>query len=138
MNGDAGVMSAYGGGSSTAAANDDTSLIRPNFKQKFRPTVVQMLIHQVLVNKLAGRVYDSEECSAWTREIADDIRARLKELNLDRYKFVVQVVIGEMRGEGVKMNCRCFWDPDADNLAQDLFTNDSMFCVAAAFGVFYY
>ena len=24
------------------------------------------------------------------------------ELNLERYKYVVQVVIGEMRGEGVK------------------------------------
>eukprot|EP00058_Branchiostoma_floridae_P000484 XP_002585972.1 hypothetical protein BRAFLDRAFT_255806 [Branchiostoma floridae] len=62
----------------------------------------------------------------------------VSELPYDRYKFVVQVVIGEQKGEGVKMACRSFWDADTDNYAQDIFMNDSLFCVAAAFGVFYY
>ncbi|ELU01365.1 hypothetical protein CAPTEDRAFT_90344 [Capitella teleta] len=59
-------------------------------------------------------------------------------MDYERYKFVVQVVIGEQRGEGVKMGCRCFWDSDSDSYAQDLFLNDSLFCVAAVFGVYYY
>lgn len=51
------------------------------------------------------------------------------ELQLDRYKYVVQVVIGEQRGEGVKMACRCLWDSDTDNYAQDVFMNVSIICL---------
>ena len=45
------------------------------------------------------------------------------EMEYERYKFVVQCVIGEQKGEAVKMACRCFWDSDTDNYAQDVFIN---------------
>ncbi|KAM4895123.1 dynein light chain Tctex-type protein 2B isoform 5-T10 [Sylvia borin] len=61
-----------------------------------------------------------------------------REEGYDRYKMVVQVVIGEQRGEGVNMAARCFWDADTDSCAHDVFMNDSLFCVVAAFGCFYY
>ncbi|KAI9183709.1 hypothetical protein H9P43_004627 [Blastocladiella emersonii ATCC 22665] len=134
-------MNALDGAASVASSHhreEDAILIRPNYKDKFKPSVVQAIIRQVLVEQLSGKAYSADECSAWTRDIADTIRARLKNLALDRYKYMVQVVIGEMHGEGARMNCRCFWDPDTDNLAQDTFTNDSLFCVAVAFGVFNY
>ena len=59
-------------------------------------------------------------------------------LNLHRYKIVVEVVIGEQRGEGVRMGTRCLWDSDTDSYASDVFMNDSLFCCAAAFGIYYY
>jgi hypothetical protein len=59
-------------------------------------------------------------------------------LDYDRYKFIVNVAIGEIRGEGVKVGARCFWDADTDNMAQETFMNDTLFCVAVAFGVYYY
>jgi hypothetical protein len=36
---------------------------------------------------------------------------------------MVQVVIGEQRGEGVRMGCRCFWDADTDSYVSDTFVN---------------
>ena len=45
------------------------------------------------------------------------------ELELPRYKFVVQVVIGEDRGACVRMGCRCFWDAETDNYAEDTYRN---------------
>ena len=94
-------------------------------------------------------------------------RSKLKsELELPRYKFVVQVVIGEDRGACVRMGCRCFWDAETDNYAEDTYRNvrsrapalrqsapartaaicrrpparaqDSLFCVAAAYGAYLY
>ncbi|KAI9219894.1 Tctex-1 family-domain-containing protein [Blastocladiella britannica] len=121
-----------------AAPSEDSTLIRPNYKQKFKPSIAQSILRQVLAENLAGKSYNAEECSAWTRTIADTVRHKLKELSLDRYKYMVQVVIGEMHGEGARMNCRAFWDPDTDNMAQETFMNDSLFCVAVVFGVFYY
>lgn len=55
-----------------------------------------------------------------------------------RYKLMVQVVIGQQKGEGVRMGTRCFWDAESDNYASDTFTNDSLFCVATAYGVYMY
>ncbi len=71
--------------------------------------------------------------------MTDEIKNRLKlEFDLPRYKFVVQVVIGEQRGEGVRMGCRCFWDADTDNYAEETYRNDSLFCVVAAFAAYLY
>ena len=53
-------------------------------------------------------------------------------------QLAVNVVIGEQRGQGIKVGCRCFWDSDTDNYAQHLYMNESMFCLATAFGVFFY
>ncbi len=44
-------------------------------------------------------------------------------LNLPRYKFLVQVVIGEQKGAGVRMGCRCFWDDQTDSVASETFVN---------------
>ncbi|KAL7752769.1 hypothetical protein RI367_001771 [Sorochytrium milnesiophthora] len=134
----------------TAEAGDGY-LIRPNFKHKFKPSVAQKIIHQVLVEKLSGQAYSADNATQWTRDISDDIRNRLKDEQNERYKFVVNVVLGEQRGEGARMGCRCFWDQDTDNLAQDMYMNrlthlrpslsvpqDSLFCVAVVFAVYYY
>lgn len=83
--------------------------------------------------------YNPELTGQWTREIADEIKSKLKnDLELPRYKFVVQVVVGEQRGEGVRMGCRCLWDADTDSYAEESYRNDSLFCVAAVFGAYLY
>jgi len=71
-----------------------------------------------------ARSYSPELTAQWTRELADGIKQSIKtQLELPRYKIVVQVVIGEMRGEGVRMGCRCFWDADTDNYADESYRN---------------
>ncbi|XP_048356894.1 dynein light chain Tctex-type protein 2B [Sphaerodactylus townsendi] len=112
--------------------------LRPAFHHKFRSSVVKECIHEVLKEELAGVQYSTEEIPSITKQLSEKIRDTLKEKGFHRYKIVVQVVIGEQRGEGVNMAARCFWDADTDNYAQDVFMNESLFCVAAAFGCFYY
>ncbi|CAM9668988.1 unnamed protein product, partial [Choristocarpus tenellus] len=64
-----------------------------------------------------------DHATAQTKKICDTIKDGLKGMNLDRYKYVVQVVIGEQRGAGVRMANRCFWDSDTDNCASETFMN---------------
>ncbi|PAA59268.1 hypothetical protein BOX15_Mlig022615g1 [Macrostomum lignano] len=116
----------------------NTYVIRPNFESKFRPLLAKPVIHEVLVERLTDKAYDKEATSGLCKELTDEIKARLRANGFERYKFVVQVAIGEQRGQGVKMACRCLWDSDSDNYVQDIFMNDSLFCVAVAFGVFHY
>jgi len=47
----------------------------------------------------------------------------LPALQYDRYKYIVQVYIGERREQGVRVGCRCFWDANSDNQASESFTN---------------
>ncbi|KAM4041569.1 dynein light chain Tctex-type protein 2B isoform 2-T2 [Anomaloglossus baeobatrachus] len=112
--------------------------IRPNFQHKFRTAAVRNCIRSVLKEELKSKQYIPEEVPELTRSLSETIKDKLKDMGFDRYKMVVQVVIGEQRGEGVKMAARCFWDADTDNYAEEVFMNESLFCVAAAFGCFYY
>ncbi|CAD5118116.1 DgyrCDS6855 [Dimorphilus gyrociliatus] len=111
----------------TNQQNEETSqntyIIRPSYQSKFRSAAVKETIHQVLKEHLKEKIYSAEDSMMWTRDISEDIKAKVKDLGYERYKLLVQVVIGELRGEGVKMACRCFWDSDTDNYAQDVFMN---------------
>ncbi|KAM9503244.1 dynein light chain Tctex-type protein 2B isoform 2-T2 [Salvelinus alpinus] len=121
-----------------ADTGGNTYLIRPNYHHKFKAAVVKECIRDILREQLSGVQYDPDEVGVLSRSLADCIKDKLKDVGFDRYKLVVQVVIGEQRGEGVKMAARCFWDADTDSYAQDIFMNDSLFCVAAAFGSYFY
>ena len=80
-------------------------------------------MEEVLREKLTGATYHPDNTSQWTREIADEIKQSLKLQDMDRYKYVVQVMIGEQRGEGVSMSARCFWDQKRDHYVQKTFQN---------------
>ncbi|OCT80646.1 dynein light chain Tctex-type protein 2B [Xenopus laevis] len=119
-------------------SGENTYSIRPNFQHKFKSASVKDCIRSVLKEELSDKQYVPEEVPQLTRFLSETIKDRLKDMGFDRYKMVVQVVIGEQRGEGVKMAARCFWDADTDNYAEDVFMNEYLFCVVAAFGCFYY
>ncbi|KAG8444882.1 hypothetical protein GDO86_009874 [Hymenochirus boettgeri] len=121
-----------------AESGENTYIIRPNFQHKFRAATVKECIRSVLKEELGNKQYIAEEVPQLTRFLSELIKDKLKEMGFDRYKMVVQVVIGEQRGEGVKMAARCFWDADTDNYAEDVFMNEYLFCVVAAFGCFHY
>jgi hypothetical protein len=97
--------------------------LRPAYKNSFHPALAKQIIKGVLTERLSNKTYNAELTSQWTRDIADDIKGKLKELNLERYKYVVNVAIGEQRGEGIRIGCRCFWDSDVDSSATETFMN---------------
>ena len=67
---------------------------------------MQEIIHVALNDQLGGKVYDANKVSQWSKNIADNVKSQVKTLGYDRYKIVVEVVIGEQRGEGVRMGSR--------------------------------
>ncbi|XP_053169145.1 dynein light chain Tctex-type protein 2B [Hemicordylus capensis] len=122
----------------SAVSPTRTYSLRPAFQHKFRSSTVKECIHEVLKEELTGVQYTPEDIPQLTKSLSETIRNKLKEKGFQRYKIMVQVVIGEQRGEGVNMAARCFWDADTDNYAHDVFMNDSLFCVVVAFGCFFY
>jgi hypothetical protein len=128
-----------------------------SYREKVPISAMKEIIHECLIEKLTGQQYEGEKCNEAAKQLADLIRNRLKSLDYDRYKFVVQVLIGERREQGVYFGTRCFWDSNTDNQASDTFTNvsdsnlildlsdfflvfiqDHIFCTATAYAVYLY
>ena len=122
---------------SSASAVSDLQ-IRPSYQAMFKPRQVESMMSSFVSSFLSAKAYDPAETSGWAKELACGIKNQLKELKLPRYKYLVQVVIGENKGAGVRCGCRCLWDQQSDKMAQTHYTNDSLFAVVAAFGVYLY
>lgn len=97
--------------------------IRPHLHEKFKPLSAKEIIHDVLFEQLATKTYDAQAAAQWTKDIADIIERKIKDLQFKRYKYIVNVVLGQQHGAGVKIGTRCIWDAEADTYAYDSFIN---------------
>jgi hypothetical protein len=99
---------------------------------------VKTIIQQTLYERLDQAIYDKDQAPGWAHEIAEEIKKKLLEMELSRYKYIVNVTILENKGAGARMQVNCLWDSDTDNLAQETFSNETIICVVMAFGVYFY
>lgn len=110
--------------------------IRPD--KKFNPEKIEGILRGIVYEQLQGKVYDHMYAPDWTKSLTLAIRQKVGQLATERYKFAVQVTIGEDRGQGLKAISGCLWDGETDGKATVLFTNETMFCIVAVFAVFCY
>mmetsp|Transcript_40174 Transcript_40174/g.67352 ORF Transcript_40174/g.67352 Transcript_40174/m.67352 type:complete len:135 (-) Transcript_40174:358-762(-) len=105
--------------------------------QKFRSSTVQRCIEQIIREKMTGLQYDAQRASQIGKELSDMIKEKVKTMGFDRYKLVVQVTVGQRAGQCIRLASRCLWDVAADSCASATFENESLFCVAMVFGLYY-
>jgi hypothetical protein len=60
------------------------------------------------------------------------------DLNLPRYKYIVQIFIGENKGQGIQIGTRCLWDKESDDYATESFQNENIFAIGIAYGAYAY
>jgi len=107
----------------TVSSQSEDAILKLSYKEKVPVAVMKDIIHNCLNEKLTGFQYDGEKCNEAAKQLSDTIRMRLKGLGYDRYKYIVQVLIGERREQGMHFGTRCFWDSNTDNQASENFTN---------------
>jgi hypothetical protein len=54
------------------------SLTEPPPSQRLKPLKAREAILAIVKAKLAGAAYNPDSCSAWAKEIADEVKAKLK------------------------------------------------------------
>lgn len=54
------------------------ALTEPPPNQRFKPLKAKEVIGSVLRAKLTGAAYNPDNCAGWAKEIADEVKARLK------------------------------------------------------------
>ncbi|KFM63753.1 Tctex1 domain-containing protein 2, partial [Stegodyphus mimosarum] len=98
-----------------AEEESNTYIIRPCYYVKFNAGTVREILKSILIEEFGNKRYSSIDVPAKARSLSEVIVNKMKELPYERYKYAVQVVIGEQRGQGFKMTSSCFWDADTDN-----------------------
>ncbi|GMT31633.1 hypothetical protein PFISCL1PPCAC_22930 [Pristionchus fissidentatus] len=117
---------------------DRDFVIRAAQGEKFRAATAEKIMSEVVADKLAGEIFSMLTVEELGRRISDAINQRLKGMNLPRYKFVVHVLIGESRGQGVHAMSQCVWDADVDGMATINYNLNNIWCQATAFAIFTY
>ncbi|XP_076809876.1 dynein light chain Tctex-type protein 2B-like isoform X1 [Clavelina lepadiformis] len=69
--------------------------------------------------------------------LVEEVKDELKKLNMDRYKFVVNAVVGDGRGQGMLMASRCLWDTETDGHVTVQRTTEKHFAVVTVHAVYY-
>ena len=121
------------------APDPNTHSLRPEHRRRFRPQQVRSVIRTVLASRLReDEPYNMNAVPNQIKEVADAVRDAVTRLDFKNYKILVHVMIGEQRGEGVRMGCKCFWDADTDNLAEEVYITKHIFAVCTVYGVYQY
>ena len=74
---------------------------------------------------IKDKEYDQKEAEKLAMDISTKIRESVKNLNIPSYKIVVQTVVGEIGGQGVRIASKSLWDDKNDNWASYTFSNVS-------------
>ncbi|XP_058118860.1 dynein light chain Tctex-type protein 2B-like isoform X2 [Anopheles ziemanni] len=112
--------------------------MRPALSETFKSERIREIIQTVLTETLTGQTYTAADASRWTKSLADEISLKVKDLEMYRYKHVVQVMLGQQLGAGCKYVSRCRWDTECDNYATAEFKNSTIFCVVTVYGLYLY
>ncbi|KAL3288224.1 hypothetical protein HHI36_002673 [Cryptolaemus montrouzieri] len=102
----------------------------------FNSEKVQKIMEEILLEALEGP-YDEAKCPLKAKQASGAIRAKVKELEFDRYKLVCIVTIGEKHHQDLMIACRFLWDMERDRFAMFSHETSHVFGVALCFGVYY-
>jgi len=95
----------------------NTWRLEPRENERFYPSKAKALIEEVILRNLKDKEYDHTTSKTMAESIAEQIKMAVKGLNIPSYKIVVQTVIGEISGQGVRVASKCLWDEENDNWA---------------------
>ncbi|KAI9334720.1 Tctex-1 family-domain-containing protein [Obelidium mucronatum] len=118
-----------------AQVYENTYKMKPD--RKFQSEPVRRIAEEILQNTLKKAKYDPEKVATLSAKIGNDILAAVKKLDYDRYKIVVDVTIGEFKGQGIRVASRSLWDTSTDTYTSASFRNANLFAVAIVFGCFF-
>ncbi|CAH1968030.1 unnamed protein product [Acanthoscelides obtectus] len=103
----------------------------------FNHEKVDKILVNVMTEAIEGLKYDADKCSKQARWASSAIRAKVKELEFDRYKIVIIVSIGEKNSQDILATCRFLWDAEKDRYSIYSLENTYVYGIAQCFGLYY-
>lgn len=105
--------------------------------RKFPERDVRLILQEILTERLAEAKYDADQCRQLSKSLSDAVKNRVKDLNIQRYKIICLVHIGQLGNQAMRIGSRCLWDTNFDTFASFEFKNGSLFAAATVYGVYF-
>ena len=96
---------------------------------------IKKIMDEILQEKLSTQSYDPNVCRVLCISLSEDIKRRVKNLGMERFRLICSVSIGSISGQGILMASRFLWNERKDNFSTSSYQNSSLFAVAIVFGV---
>ena len=90
-----------------------------------------------LKTKLGNVVYTAETAPEICKQICNEIQVMAKEMQYDRYKYIVTCDICEAKGQSFRVSSRSVWDTKTDVCISSSFKNKTLIAVATVFAMYY-
>jgi hypothetical protein len=89
---------------------------------------------------LKDKEYIHDSVITWNKNICDEIRSKLKEdkMSLKRYKIFVHCLIGQKKGQGIRVGSKCLWDNNSDSAVWASYENEHLWAFCSTYGVYFY
>ncbi|XP_067943362.1 dynein light chain Tctex-type 5-B-like [Watersipora subatra] len=68
-------------------------------------------------------------------DIPGVVNARVKELQISRFKVITLITIGSSNDQGKTVGSRCFWDASVDMLSSFEYKNKHLFAAGTVYGI---
>ncbi|NXT62377.1 TC1D3 protein, partial [Chaetops frenatus] len=91
----------------------------------------------ILMNKLQGATYDGVSSPFLCASISEEILKAVKELDYDRYKYVITVLIVEKTNQAMIVASRCLWDVQRDTWVSAKCETDTFIALALVMACYY-
>ncbi|NWX51793.1 TC1DA protein, partial [Steatornis caripensis] len=105
--------------------------------KRFPVAAVDDILKDVLEKYLREQPYEPARCREMAMDVAEVIKARVKDLAIPRYKIVVVTHIGQLNEQSMQIGSRCLWDPESDTFSSYVFKNTSLFALANVYAVYF-
>jgi hypothetical protein len=104
---------------------------------KFNPERARAIIESVLQEKFSGRKYPPIVYPELVKRLTFEIREKVKEMMVERYKFVSVVVIGQKVDCSIIVASQCLSDVSVDTYASYTYENMEMYATAIVYAFYY-
>eukprot|EP00483_Globobulimina_turgida_P001220 UN01222 len=115
---------------------ENTYRIEP--QKKFKAHLAKKQIDIVFKENLQDdlKYDDIESIQKLSQKISSEIKEKIKEFDIPRYKIVVQTFIGQVKGQSVFIGSRWLWNANTDNYVSVQWKNDYIYVTAMAFATY--
>lgn len=88
--------------------------------------------------KLDRKAYETDEAAKISKELADELRNKMKIGIPPQYKIFTVVSLFSQKGQGIRQSSRCYYDPETDYEITYVYQNADLVCVSTVYAIYYY
>lgn len=116
----------------------NTYRLDPVEGRRFNSDRAEVELRKAITTHLpADGVYDANACQKAALAISAQVRDALRQADLDRYKIVCMVTIGERKQQDTVAAMRFLWDGERDGFAKYYYESRYLYAVGIVFGVYH-